>query len=996
MQRNGKTRRTNSNTLSAESGIYLCPLDADPLAALAGLILKNEANNLPDMGHCTILLPSIGAAQQLRRTLLGLADQAGHTALIPPTICTLTTWLREQSQSQRDILTETARERILLEALQDMPQLTERYGHWALVDSLLPLFDELALNGCPLPDSYEDFEAHLYSGYGLSGSQPAPFIAESRLVFQLWQAWQATLKENQLLDEATSTLAALADTAAHIDNCKIKPLYLAGFIYLDKAIISWLEKMLSQGRATMLIQHKPATSAPYSENHPLYASQQLIEALPPKAIASTGNGHGITRDYLEALSAAFASPETPLAVRAKMLVSKIPQNPIGTLIRLHKADDVEAEARTIDIQVRQWRLAGIKSIGIVTNDRRLGRRLRALLERAGLALDDEAGWTLSTTSAAAAVARWIDCLVLDFDTRTLSALLDSPFHTLLPDDDMLRLEMRKTLALLQAKHGPNRGLDTLKRQIEGLHTTLQCTNTELNSDQTGNADVIGGLLDLIMRLKLAARGFLTDQRSASGIIDDFASSIEQIGMHEQLMLDNAGIEVLREIGALKASLGNSRLKLSRQALGDWLKRCLEKSLFRPSHSQSGITLTSFAGSRVMYFDALIIAGAHAQQLPGAHEGTPLFNDGVRRELGLPTSDTRYNELHYDFYRLLAVSPQTLISWPSTIESEDVGPSPWVERLQHFFELAYKTNLYDTNLAQLAHDKRAQVKRCNLPAPAQTTIPAPAAPRLPAMLTASSYQRLIDCPYRFFAQDCLELKALDHTDEELDKAGYGRLVHRVLEAFHQKVAGLPGPFEGQVNKTNLDAAHALLRNIADAVFSAHISADPLTAAWRYRLDRTFAPYLEWLIEHARTWQTREAELHLERTLPGAAPKLGGRIDRLDQNKTGLAVIDYKTGAVPRTADIERGESVQLPFYAMLTGADTNCCMALELGDGRVRIAAELKGELLAALKKSHLLRLNDLFEKINQGTGLAAWGQDQVCRYCDYENLCRKQMHETAN
>ena len=47
---------------------------------------------------------------------------------------------------------------------------------------------------------------------------------------------------------------------------------------------------------------------------------------------------------------------------------------------------------------------GKQEIAVIAQDRVVSRRLRALLERAGVLVADETGWKLSTTRAAAALA----------------------------------------------------------------------------------------------------------------------------------------------------------------------------------------------------------------------------------------------------------------------------------------------------------------------------------------------------------------------------------------------------------------------------------------------------------------------------------------------------------------------------------------------------------------------------------------------------------------
>jgi len=68
-----------------------------------------------------------------------------------------------------------------------------------------------------------------------------------------------------------------------------------------------------------------------------------------------------------------------------------------------------------------------KNIAIVTENRRLARRVRALLERANVTISDYAGWALSTSSAASVLERWLQTIEEDFAHQPLLDILKSPF-----------------------------------------------------------------------------------------------------------------------------------------------------------------------------------------------------------------------------------------------------------------------------------------------------------------------------------------------------------------------------------------------------------------------------------------------------------------------------------------------------------------------------------------------------------------------------------------
>jgi ATP-dependent helicase/nuclease subunit B len=284
----------------------------------------------------------------------------------------------------------------------------------------------------------------------------------------------------------------------------------------------------------------------------------------------------------------------------------------------------------------------------------------------------------------------------------------------------------------------------------------------------------------------------------------------------------------------------------------------------------------------------------------------------------------------------------------------------------------------------------------LPAPQPAAHPAATLPPelLPASLSVSAHRTLIDCPYRFFAAYGLELKPQEAVSEAFEKAEYGSLVHRALEAFHTDTPGLPPAFGKQVSSDNRDAAIAALETISRQVFTRGLEDNFEHRAWLRRWQLLIPGYIDWQIRHQDLWDFSQAEQALEITLlPGRTLK--GRLDRIDSRSGDTAVIDYKTGAVPRQAEVDAGEEVQLPSYAMLLDRAPQRVEYLKV-DQKVAPGPGLGGEALEALTRATRERLVAVLTDIEQGAALPAWGDAVTCRYCEMDGLCRQQAWlETA-
>jgi ATP-dependent helicase/nuclease subunit B len=122
-------------------------------------------------------------------------------------------------------------------------------------------------------------------------------------------------------------------------------------------------------------------------------------------------------------------------------------------------------------------------------------------------------------------------------------------------------------------------------------------------------------------------------------------------------------------------------------------------------------------------------------------------------------------------------------------------------------------------------------------------------------------------------------------------------------------------------------------------------------------------------------------------------LGGRLDRLDKNESGLSIIDYKTGKSASQKEIESGEAVQLPFYALLAEAELNKSVSrvsyLNLGS-QVKFGAQLSDDALDTISHQIGERLAQIINDMSNGKSLIAWGDESTCQYCNIDRLCRKQ------
>lgn len=992
-------------TTELAPSVFLLPYGGDVLTACADRIIANHRDRLPDLSNCIVVLGDPRPAAALRGALQRRAAELGVHALLGPRITTLPGWIEASTVPAARRCPEKARELILVEALRQHGSLFRDRNPWVLSESLLTLFDDLTRHRIALDEEEARFRARLGEAYGLTDREPQALSREARLVHTLWIAWHRQHCEEASLDPPAAYIEALqADRAAHSPDVHF---YVAGPTTLLPAEAGWIRRRLRDGRATVFLQGGLETQVSEADQHPDAVTHRLCRQLDLEPSAAVQVDDTFAR-FLDAVfvprptsfRASGAVDDRPpaeavidLRRRATAFATANPSSPAAHRVHVFAARSAEAEARAVEIQVRRWLLAGHRRIGVVTEDRKLARRVRALLERADVTLSDSVGWALSTTSAAAALERLLQCVEDDYHHLAVLDLLKSPFLQLRDCDRVVILQAAYRLER-DIIHGENiaRGLGRYRREIRHRARRLGWTSTETRD-----------LLEVLDRLEEATtplqRFVAGPARPPGEVLEALRRSMVTLGMWERLARDDAGIAVLQQLEEMSQALAGRSLHMDWLDFRTWLGRTLETATFSPRLSGSTVVLTTLLQSHLQRFDGLIFAAANNAGLIGAPASSPYFNDGVRHELGLPTFTDRINLRLFHFQCLLQASPRVLFSYSPTTDGGESLPSPWLSLLRAFHRLAYGADFDDDGLEALVGHPATEIAVREAAPPSPSTMPAPKTPNelLPESYSASRYQTLLACPYRFFAAECLHLRAPEEVREVLAKNEYGERIHRILELFHRRTADDGAAVSEPINAARRAEAIAHLRDLSRREFARDLRENFLHQGWLHRWLDLVPAYIDWQIARNGEWRVSDVEVRaaITRQSHSHSYEIRGRLDRIDVRGVGDGIVDYKTGAVPDARAVAAGEAVQLPFYALLHPRTVDRVEYLRL-DGEVKSAVVLEGESLRALADQTGERLDMLVGKLHAGAPLPAWGDETTCRYCEFGAICRRQVWHQAD
>jgi len=671
-----------------------------------------------------------------------------------------------------------------------------------------------------------------------------------------------------------------------------------------------------------------------------YASDLLFDASVQADLDCLVVVQGFAADPLHtALQAAWGERLASFALAA-------PDGEAGA-IAWHACHDAEDEAQRTAACVIAHIAAGRYPMALVSSDRALTRRVLSMLENAGVQIRDETGWKLSTSHAAARLMALLKAAAWNASSDVVLAWLK-----VAPAFAAQVGELERAIRKDQARDW----------RAAGHGAAVQHSDTAAQLSVTANA----------------IRGGLQGTHTLAGWLGALRGALQASGLWEVLQLDGAGMKLLGVLRLVQPALpawerlvgqalwAGRRLDLAEFTA--WVNQALEGASFSPpypDHEQAVILPMSQMLARP--FAAVVLAGCDEVRLNPSPEPPGGWTAMQRTALGLPTRDD--------------LQAATTAAWQQALQT------PFCDVLWRVSDDAGEP-LLRSNLVQQVQLVQGNAPQAPDPRQVRALASTPVAPPQPvgwllpvAHLSASAYDDLRQCPYRFFAMRQLGLQQVDELDAAVDKRDFGLWLHEVLKRFHETLADQPA-VAGSQYRDLLDAASTATTEsmgLDDGEFL------PFAAAW----PTVREGYLRWLDAHQATGAVfASAEISQSQRLGDV--KLMGRIDRIDHLPDGTPlVLDYKTEASSKTASRikEPLEDTQIAFYAALLPNDTLQGAYVNVGE-RDGTRTYAQPELLEARDALVEGILNDI-GRIADGQTLPALGEGSACDFCKARGLCRK-------
>ena len=566
------------------------------------------------------------------------------------------------------------------------------------------------------------------------------------------------------------------------------------------------------------------------------------------------------------------------------------------------ARNEDEEARAIAIAARDALEHG-KSVGIVTPDRNLARRIAAELKRFAIHVDDAAGAPLFHAPAGRLARQVLSLVVNAIAPVDLMALLRNRAVSLGGERDTVSAAADwLDLRLLRGQR-PGPGFAGLRHLLAARRVDdPKSRRRPLAADE---AEAIAALFDRLDAALAPLVAVLAQEKmDAAQLAAALYHCVEAVSAGAPLQ----GRDELAAWAAEMSHLSGHGHRFGPFGLDEVLFALMTGFEVRNHEERrEDIAIWGQLEARLMSPDLLILGALNEDKWPGPADPGPWLSRGMRLAAGLEPPERMQGLAAHDFAQALG-NKEVIIAYADRIGSSPALPSRLVQRLDAFIGAPHADMLRDRGVRWRREARALDMVPEVKPAPRPTPNP-PLVPRLDK-LSVTEVETLMRSPYDLYAKHILKLRPLDALGEDPDARERGTIIHAIFARFVN---------EGH-DVGALDALDILM-TIANEEFAGLDMIGERRDIWLRRFATAAEQFLSFERARNPAVKRRHAEIRGEWHLPlGDGFRITVEADRVDELADGtLEILDFKTGSPPSPAAMKAFEAPQLPLEALMAKA-----------------------------------------------------------------------------
>ncbi len=434
---------------------------------------------------------------------------------------------------------------------------------------------------------------------------------------------------------------------------------------------------------------------------------------------------------------------------------------------------------------------------------------------------------------------------------------------------------------------------------------------------------------------------------------------------------------------------------------------------------SGLQVMGVLETRALDFDNLIILSMNEGVFPVKKIAPSFVPYNLRRGFGMATTEHQDSIYAYYFYRMISRAKRVFLLYDSRTEGLKSGEvSRYIYQLKYHYQYPIREKQVHCDIStfsptHIAIDKRShgiEEKLAEFLAGGKSR------------LSASAINRYLNCPLQFYLQYVERIKQPDEVAESVDSSSFGSIYHGIMQDIYDRIVGEHGnvvvtaDILNAILKDKKLLTQLLEKRFAEIYYRNSHKPQPLTG-YDYltgeiilklvrktlEIDKAATPFTYIRSEHETLGEVQLSD--------NRAVQLKGFIDRIDQCKENIRIVDYKTGSdklnfasveelFDPTKKERRKAILQLLLYCKLYQEESGTNLPLQptiylirnlfnkfepfvkYGKDPLYDYSRVKEEFNRHLSKC-LEEIFDLDRPFTQTT------EEEHCQYCDFKVLCKR-------
>lgn len=313
---------------------------------------------------------------------------------------------------------------------------------------------------------------------------------------------------------------------------------------------------------------------------------------------------------------------------------------------------------------------------------------------------------------------------------------------------------------------------------------------------------------------------------------------------------------------------------------------------------SGLQIMGVLETRALDFDRLIILSMNEGIFPLRKAANSFIPYNLRRGFGLPTYEHQDSVWAYHFYRLIYRASHVSLFYDTRSNGLQTGEvSRFVHQLHYHYEVPLQNKLVVYNVSS-AKTPALQVKKTD-----------EVMQRLNAFhkggnraISASAVNTYLDCPLKFYFSVVEGIQEEEEVSETIESNVFGSILHKVMEELYMPLCGkiVTADLLKAIKKDTPVLTGAIARAFAEIFFMSDV-VRPLTGQ-NFLIGEMIRKYVEKILERdskLTPFRYIESERKINRLFTlgdnRTEIQLKGFIDRIDEVRDAVRIIDYKSGS-----------------------------------------------------------------------------------------------------